>query len=51
MEFADGGDLFQKVNEYKKKGVYINEKEVWELSIQMLKGKFFNFFKKKSYFF
>ena len=42
MEFADGGDLFQKVNEFKKKGVYIKEKEVWDLAIQMLRGiKFF----------
>jgi len=28
MEYADGGDLFQKINEHKKKGVYIHEKEV-----------------------
>jgi hypothetical protein len=39
MEYADGGDLSQKINESKKKGVYIREKDVWDLSIQMLKGK------------
>lgn len=33
MEYADGGDLFQKINEHKKKGVYIHEKEVWNVAI------------------
>ena len=39
MEYADGGDLFQKINEHKKKGVYIHEKEVWSVAIQILKGR------------
>jgi len=39
MEYADGGDLFQKINEQKKKGVYIHEKEVWNVAIQILKGR------------
>ena len=33
MEYADGGDLYQKINEQKKKGVYIHEKEVWNAAV------------------
>lgn len=40
MEFADDGDLFQKITQYKKKRVYIDEKEVWATAIQMIKCKF-----------
>ena len=40
MEYADGGDLFQKITTHKKRKVYIKEKEVWRVTIQMLKGKF-----------
>ena len=39
MEFADDGDLFQKITAHKKSRVYIDEKEVWRVAIQMLKGK------------
>jgi hypothetical protein len=39
MEFADDGDLLQKITSYKKKRVYIDEKEVWKVAIQMIKGK------------
>lgn len=39
MEYADDGDLFQKIMKHKKKGVYINERTVWKMAIQMLKGK------------
>ena len=38
MEYADNGDLFQKIVQHKKKGVYVEEKEVWSVAIQMLKG-------------
>lgn len=38
MEYADDGDLFQKIMEYKKKKVYMDEKKVWRYSIQA--GKF-----------
>lgn len=39
MEYADNGDLFQLITSHKKKRVYIDEKEVWSVAIQMLKGK------------
>ena len=39
MEFADDGDLLQKITSYKKKRVYIDEKEVWKVAIQMIKCK------------
>ena len=39
MEFANDGDLFQKIVKHKKKGVYINERDVWRIAIQMLRGK------------
>lgn len=38
MEYADDGDLFQKICEHKKKRVYIDEKKVWKVAIQMLMG-------------
>ena len=39
MEYAENGDLFQKIMRHKKKGVYIDEKEVWNIAIQIIKGK------------
>ena len=38
MELSDDGDLFQKVCAHKKKGVYIDEKEIWNMLTQMFKG-------------
>ena len=38
MEYADDGDLFQKICEHKKKRVYIDEKKVWKIAVQMLLG-------------
>jgi hypothetical protein len=35
MELSDDGDLFQKICQYKKKGVYIDEKEIWSCLIQV----------------
>ena len=35
MELSDDGDLFQKICQYKKKGVYIDEKEIWSCQIQV----------------
>lgn len=42
MEYADNGDLFQQIVKHKKKGVYIDEKQVWSVAIQMLKGSLFS---------
>jgi NIMA (never in mitosis gene a)-related kinase len=38
MEFADGGDLYQKIVEQKKKKKLFSEAEIWETFIQIVKG-------------
>jgi NIMA (never in mitosis gene a)-related kinase 1/4/5 len=38
MEFADGGDLYQRILLYQKKGVYMSESFVWNLIIQLCRG-------------
>ena len=38
MEFADDGDLFQKICEHQNKGSYFSEKEIWSIFIQVLLG-------------
>lgn len=38
MEFADDGDLFQKIWEHQNKGTYFSEKEIWSIFIQVLLG-------------
>lgn len=38
MELADGGDLYNKIISYKKKGKYMPEKEVWKYFIQIIRG-------------
>jgi NIMA (never in mitosis gene a)-related kinase len=38
MEYADGGDLYNKITSYKKKGSNMQEKEVWKIYIQIIKG-------------
>lgn len=39
MEYADGGDLLQKISTMKKEGKYIEESEIWEIAIQIVKGR------------
>ena len=38
MEYADGGDLLQKIFEYKKKGSQFKEEEIWDIFLQIVKG-------------
>lgn len=38
MEFANNGDLFQKIVDCQKKGVLIPETEIWNILIQIVKG-------------
>ena len=38
MEYADGGDLYNKIISYKKKGSKMPESEVWRYFIQIVKG-------------
>ncbi len=38
MEYADKGDLFKLISEYKKKKDHFEESEVWDALIQLLNG-------------
>ena len=38
MEYADKGDLFQKITHFKRMGYYFDEMDVWKIFIQMVKG-------------
>ena len=38
MEYADRGDLANRIKEQKKKGKYFNEKDIWRVFIQLVKG-------------
>lgn len=35
MELSNDGDLFQKICAHKKKGTYIDEKEIWSIMTQV----------------
>ncbi|CAD8076485.1 unnamed protein product [Paramecium primaurelia] len=35
MEYADDGDLYQKIVECQKKGVLMSEKDIWNIFIQV----------------
>jgi NIMA (never in mitosis gene a)-related kinase len=38
MEYADKGDLYQKICEFKKAAVFFEESDIWRIAIQMIKG-------------
>lgn len=38
MEFADNGDVFQKITAYQKRETYIKEKKIWYIFIQIVRG-------------
>lgn len=38
MEFADEGDLLNKINAHSKNGTYFPEKDIWSYFIQMCRG-------------
>lgn len=38
MEYADNGDLFQKICEHQKKNTEFSEGEIWRVFIQVVKG-------------
>ena len=38
MEFADRGDLYQKIIEHKKNSVLFEESDIWRIFIQLVKG-------------
>jgi len=35
MEYANNGDLFQKIVEHQKKGTLFNEADIWNIFIQV----------------
>ena len=38
MEYCEGGDISQLINNYKKKGEYIPEEIIWKIFTQVLKA-------------
>lgn len=38
IEFADNGDLYQKILKYKKANQLIDENEIWRILIEMTKA-------------
>ena len=38
MEYADNGDLYQKIISMKKKACLFEEKQIWKIFIQLIKG-------------
>ena len=38
MEYADNGDVFQKICTYQKRETYIKEKKIWYVFIQIVRG-------------
>ena len=38
MEFADRGDLYQKIVQHKKSAILLEESDIWRIFIQLVKG-------------
>ena len=38
MEFADNGDLYQKITEHKKRSLFFEESTIWRIFVQLVKG-------------
>ena len=38
MEYADKGDLYNRIKEQKKRGKYFNERDIWRIFLQLIKG-------------
>ena len=38
MEYADHGDLYQKITKHQKEQAYLQEEEVWRIFIQVVQG-------------
>jgi NIMA (never in mitosis gene a)-related kinase len=38
MEYADSGDLYQKIKHYKKYKLFFEEKDIWKIFIQITRG-------------
>lgn len=38
MEYADNGDLYQKITRHQKEQYYLKEEEIWRIFIQVVQG-------------
>jgi NIMA (never in mitosis gene a)-related kinase len=38
MEFADNGDLYEKIIQFQKNKTYFEEDDIWKILIQMIRG-------------
>jgi len=38
MEYADNGDLLQKINDCQKNDTFFSEEEIWRIFIQTVRG-------------
>jgi serine/threonine protein kinase len=38
MEYADDGDLYQKITDYQKKGLVFEEQWIWNVLTQIIRG-------------
>lgn len=38
MEFADNGDLFQKITDHQANSTHYSEQEIWKIFIQIVRG-------------
>ena len=38
MEYANNGDLFQKISRHQKEQTYLREEDIWRIFIQVVKG-------------
>ena len=38
MEYADGGDLYERIKKHKKNKTQFSETEIWRIFIQVVKG-------------
>ena len=38
MEYADNGDIYQKICSYQRREQYIKEKKIWYVFIQVVRG-------------
>lgn len=38
MEFADAGDLLQRIGVHKRQGTYFQESELWKIFLEVTKG-------------
>lgn len=38
MEYADDGDLYQKITDYQKRGLQFEENWIWNILVQIVRG-------------